>query len=78
MNHVRVAVIGAGFSGLGTAIKLVQSGRDDFVLFERGSDIGGTWTVNTYPGCACDIPSALYSYSFAPNPHWSRRRFAPP
>ena len=71
MNHVRVAVVGAGFSGLGTAIKLVQSGRDDFVLLERGSDIGGTWTVNTYPGCACDVPSQVYSFSFELNPEWS-------
>ena len=71
MTHVRVAIVGAGFSGLGTAIKLVQSGRDDFVLFERGSDLGGTWTVNTYPGCACDVPSQVYSFSFELNPTWS-------
>jgi len=70
-QHVRVAIVGAGFSGLGTAIKLVQSGRDDFVLFERGSDLGGTWTVNTYPGCACDVPSQVYSFSFELNPAWS-------
>jgi cation diffusion facilitator CzcD-associated flavoprotein CzcO len=69
--HVRVAVIGSGFSGMGTAIKLVQSGRRDFVLFERGPDIGGTWRVNTYPGCACDVPSQVYSFSFELNPEWS-------
>ncbi|MDX6215775.1 MAG: hypothetical protein QOG99_1359, partial [Frankiales bacterium] len=71
MNHVRVAVIGAGFSGLGTAIKLVQSGRDDFIVLERGPDLGGTWRVNTYPGCACDVPSQVYSFSFELNPDWS-------
>lgn len=71
MTHVRVAVIGAGFSGLGTAIKLVQSGRDDFVVLERGPDLGGTWRVNTYPGCACDVPSQVYSFSFELNPDWS-------
>ncbi len=69
---VRVAVIGAGFAGLGTAIKLKQDGIHDFVLLERGDDIGGTWRDNSYPGCACDIPSNLYSFSFALNPNWSR------
>jgi cation diffusion facilitator CzcD-associated flavoprotein CzcO len=71
VTAVRVAVIGAGFSGLGTAIKLAQSGRDDFVLFERRPDLGGTWRVNTYPGCACDVPSQVYSFSFELNPEWS-------
>ncbi len=71
MTHVAVAVVGAGFSGLGTAIKLVQSGRDDFVILERGSDLGGTWRDNTYPGCACDVPSQVYSFSFELNPDWS-------
>lgn len=66
-----VAVIGAGFAGIGTAIRLRQSGIDNFAVFERGSAIGGTWRDNTYPGAACDIPSRLYSYSFAPNPEWS-------
>lgn len=70
--EVRIAVIGAGFGGLGTAIRLKQSGIDDFVVLERGDDIGGTWRDNSYPGCACDVPSHLYSYSFAPNPDWSR------
>ncbi len=69
---VRVAVIGAGFAGLGTAIKLKQAGIHDFVLLERGDDIGGTWRDNSYPGCACDVPSNLYSFSFALNPNWSR------
>jgi len=69
---VDVAIIGAGFSGLGTAIRLRQEGYDDFVVLERGDDIGGTWHFNTYPGCGCDVPSHLYSFSFAPNPDWTR------
>ena len=69
---VDVAIIGSGFSGLGTAIKLLQEGRTDFVVLERGDDVGGTWHYNTYPGCACDVPSHLYSFSFAPNPDWSQ------
>lgn len=67
-----VAVIGGGFAGIGTAIRLKQRGIHDFAIFERGTAIGGTWRDNTYPGAACDIPSRLYSYSFAPNPNWSR------
>ncbi|WP_068269526.1 flavin-containing monooxygenase [Aldersonia kunmingensis] len=67
-----VLIIGAGFAGLGTAIRLLQKGIDDFVILERGSEVGGTWRDNTYPGAACDIPSLLYSYSFALNPYWSR------
>ena len=70
--HVRVAVIGTGFAGLGMAIRLKQAGVDDFVVFERADEVGGTWRDNTYPGAACDVPSHLYSFSFAPNPHWSR------
>ncbi|WP_228838420.1 flavin-containing monooxygenase [Nocardia amamiensis] len=66
-----VAVIGAGFAGIGTAIRLKQHGIHDFAIFERGAAVGGTWRDNTYPGAACDIPSRLYSYSFAPNPDWS-------
>jgi cation diffusion facilitator CzcD-associated flavoprotein CzcO len=69
---VHVLVIGAGFGGLGTAMKLKQAGIDDFVVLERASEIGGTWQVNTYPGAQCDIPSILYSFSFAPNPNWTR------
>jgi cation diffusion facilitator CzcD-associated flavoprotein CzcO len=67
-----IAIIGSGFSGLGMAIRLKQEGRDDFVVLERGDDVGGTWHYNTYPGCACDVPSHLYSFSFAPNPDWSQ------
>src|SRR5215210_7128647 len=71
-SHVRVLVVGAGFGGLAMAIKLSQAGERDFLVIERGSDVGGTWRDNTYPGAACDVPSQLYSYSFAPNPKWSR------
>jgi len=67
-----VVIIGSGFSGLGMAIRLKEAGFDDFVVLERGDDVGGTWHFNTYPGCACDVPSHLYSFSFAPNPHWTQ------
>ncbi|MFF0490228.1 flavin-containing monooxygenase [Nocardia sp. NPDC003482] len=67
-----VAIIGAGFAGIGTAIRLRQKGIGNFALFERGTRVGGTWRDNTYPGAACDIPSRLYSYRFAPNPDWSQ------
>jgi cation diffusion facilitator CzcD-associated flavoprotein CzcO len=71
-SHVRVAIVGAGFSGLCMAIRLRQEGIDDFVVLERAAELGGTWRDNPYPGCQCDIPSALYSFSFAPNPDWTR------
>ena len=67
-----VCVIGAGASGIGAAIRLRRAGVDDFEVLEKSTALGGTWRDNTYPGCACDVPSALYSYSFAPNPEWSR------
>ncbi|MEV0292188.1 NAD(P)/FAD-dependent oxidoreductase [Nocardia sp. NPDC050710] len=70
--HVPIAVIGAGIAGIGLAVKLREAGFEDFVVLERAEDLGGTWRANTYPGCACDVPSHLYSYSFAPNPNWSR------
>jgi cation diffusion facilitator CzcD-associated flavoprotein CzcO len=70
-QHHRIAIVGTGFSGLGMAIRLRQEGEEDFVLLERAGDIGGTWRDNTYPGCRCDVPSHLYSFSFAPNPNWS-------
>jgi cation diffusion facilitator CzcD-associated flavoprotein CzcO len=72
LEHVHVAIIGSGFSGLGTAIRLKQEGMNDFVVLERANEVGGTWRDNTYPGCACDVPSHLYSFSFAPNPDWSK------
>lgn len=68
----RVAIVGTGFSGLGMAIRLREEGERDFVVLERGDDVGGAWRENTYPGCQCDVPSHLYSLSFAPNPNWSR------
>src|SRR5688572_6669155 len=70
--HVRVFVVGAGFGGLGLAIKLRERGETDFLVVDKGADFGGTWRDNTYPGAACDVPSQLYSFSFAPNPRWSR------
>jgi cation diffusion facilitator CzcD-associated flavoprotein CzcO len=70
--HVSVAVIGSGFAGLGMAIRLRDMGIEDFVVLERREDLGGTWHDNTYPGCQCDVPSHLYSLSFAPNPEWTR------
>jgi cation diffusion facilitator CzcD-associated flavoprotein CzcO len=71
-THVQIAIAGSGFGGLGTAIRLRQQGIDDFLVFERAADLGGTWRDNSYPGCTCDVPSHLYSYSFALNPGWSR------
>jgi cation diffusion facilitator CzcD-associated flavoprotein CzcO len=71
-RHVRVAVIGAGLSGIGAVVMLRRAGIGDVVAFERADEVGGTWRDNTYPGCACDVPSALYSFSFAPNPAWGR------
>ena len=68
---VRVAIVGSGFSGIAMAIRLREAGIEDFVVLERGAGVGGTWHHNTYPGCACDVPSHLYSLSFAPNPEWS-------
>ncbi|AWZ10214.1 MULTISPECIES: NAD(P)/FAD-dependent oxidoreductase [unclassified Streptomyces] len=71
-EHVRVAVIGSGFGGLGAAVRLRREGITDFVVLERADSVGGTWRDNNYPGCACDVPSHLYSFSFAPNPDWPR------
>jgi len=76
MDHVKVAIIGAGFGGLGTAIRLRQRGEESFVILERAAEVGGVWRDNTYPGCACDVQSHLYSFSFARNPGWTRR-FSP-
>ena len=70
-GHVRVAVIGAGFGGIGVAIALQKAGHADFVVLERATAVGGTWRDNSYPGCTCDVPSHLYSFSFAPNPDWT-------
>jgi cation diffusion facilitator CzcD-associated flavoprotein CzcO len=69
---VDVAIIGAGFGGLAAAIQLGRHHSDlTYLVLEKGADVGGTWRDNSYPGCACDVPSHLYSFSFAPNPDWS-------
>lgn len=65
-------IVGAGFSGLAAGIYLKRAGIQDFVILEKADRVGGTWRENTYPGAACDVPSHLYSYSFEPNPGWSR------
>jgi cation diffusion facilitator CzcD-associated flavoprotein CzcO len=72
VRSARVAIIGSGLSGLGTAIALGKAGIDDVVLLEKESALGGTWRENTYPGCACDVPAQLYSFAFAPKADWSR------
>jgi cation diffusion facilitator CzcD-associated flavoprotein CzcO len=72
VKALEVAVIGTGFSGLGMAIRLKKDGVEDFAVFEKAADVGGTWRENTYPGCACDVPSHLYSFSFEQNPDWTR------
>jgi cation diffusion facilitator CzcD-associated flavoprotein CzcO len=70
--HHRVVIVGTGFSGLGMAIRIAQRGEHDYVVLEKAADVGGTWRDNRYPGCACDVPSRLYSFSFDQNPSWSR------
>src|SRR5215207_10397890 len=71
-ERVRVAVVGAGFAGVGAAVELARAGHRDVLVLEQAPAVGGTWRDNTYPGCACDVPSHLYSFSFAPNPGWTR------
>ncbi len=72
-RSVRVVIVGAGMSGILSAIKLREAGYDDFAIYEKADRLGGTWRENTYPGIACDVPSLLYSYSFEPNPEWSHQ-----
>ena len=69
MRH-KVIIIGTGFGGIAVARELLEAGIEDFILLEKADDLGGTWRDNTYPGAECDVPSALYSYSWAPNPTW--------
>ena len=76
MTDTRIIIIGSGFAGIGMAIRLKAAGVHDFVILERAADLGGVWRDNSYPGCACDVESHLYEFSFAPNPDWSRR-FSP-
>ena len=71
-RHFDAIVVGAGFAGIGAAIKLEEAGFHDFAVLEKSDNLGGTWRDNTYPGCACDVPSAVYSFSFAQSPDWSR------
>ena len=73
---ISVAIVGGGFGGVGAAIRLLKAGVTDLVVYERGAGVGGVWHANTYPGAACDVPSHLYSFSFAPGTEWSRR-YAP-
>jgi len=72
VQNVQIAIVGGGFGGLGAAIRLKQAGFDDVVILERADEVGGVWRDNSYPGCACDVQSHLYSFSFALNPGWSR------
>ncbi|PTQ89013.1 flavin-containing monooxygenase [Agitococcus lubricus] len=76
IQHTEIAIIGSGFGGVGIAIQLQQAGFNDFILLEKEKDVGGCWRDNSYPAAACDVPSHLYSFSFAPNAKWSRK-FAP-
>lgn len=71
-EHHRIAIVGAGFAGIGMAATLERAGHRDYVVLERAGAVGGTWRDNTYPGCQCDVPSHLYCYSFAPKGNWSR------
>jgi len=76
VKHFDIAIVGTGFSGLGMGVALKKAKKHNFVILEKAGDVGGTWRDNHYPGCACDVPSHLYSFSFEPNPNWSRM-FAP-
>ncbi len=76
VRHVDVAILGAGFGGLCMAIKLREAGNDDFVILEKGGEVGGTWRDNSYPGCACDVQSHMYSFSFEGKADWTKR-YAP-
>ena len=71
IERTQVLIVGSGFAGMAMAAKLLEAGIDDFILLEKADAIGGTWRDNHYPGCACDIPAHLYSFSFAPNAEWS-------
>jgi cation diffusion facilitator CzcD-associated flavoprotein CzcO len=71
-RSLSIAIVGAGMSGLCMAAKLQDAGIDTFTVFEKADEVGGTWRDNTYPGLSCDVPSRFYTYSFRPNPEWSR------
>ena len=70
VSCIDVAIVGAGFGGIGLGVRLKQAGIDNFTIFEQSDDVGGVWRDNVYPGAACDVPSHLYSFSFEPNPEW--------
>ena len=76
MKSINTIIIGSGFAGIGMAVALKKAGLGEFLILEKRHDVGGVWRDNTYPGAACDVPSHLYSFSFEPNPNWSRV-FAP-
>ncbi|PRX68536.1 cation diffusion facilitator CzcD-associated flavoprotein CzcO [Nonomuraea fuscirosea] len=76
MGEPGLVIVGSGFAGICMAVKLKEAGYHDFVILEKAGELGGTWRDNTYPGCACDVPSHMYSYSYELNPDWSRM-FAP-
>lgn len=76
VEQATTLIVGTGFSGIGMAIRMLKQGRTDFVVLEKANEVGGTWRDNSYPGCACDIQSHMYSFSYEQNPHWSRA-FAP-
>src|SRR3954451_17519983 len=69
----RIAIIGAGMSGICLGALLLRAGIEDVVLFEKNAELGGTWRDNSYPGIACDVPSRFYQFTFAPNPDWTHR-----
>ena len=72
IRNDHIVIVGSGFGGIGLGIRLKQAGIHDFTILERAERVGGTWRDNTYPGVACDVPSHVYSFSFEPNPDWSR------
>ena len=72
IRNDHILIIGSGFAGIGLGIRLKEAGIHDFTILEREERVGGTWRDNTYPGVACDVPSHVYSFSFEPNPEWSR------
>ncbi len=74
---MRFVVVGAGMAGVLAAIRLREAGFTDVTVYEKADRLGGTWRENTYPGIACDVPSHMYTYTFAPNPEWSHARSRP-
>ncbi|MDV6011873.1 NAD(P)-binding protein, partial [Haloechinothrix sp. LS1_15] len=72
VEQATTVIVGTGFSGLGMAIQMLKEGRKDFIVLEKADEVGGTWRDNSYPGCACDIQSHMYSFSYEQNPDWTR------